>query len=87
MALAAWAVLDGALVGVGGAGVGPASLLVGIVALLLVGRRLRIEGRELLLAGVIGLGLLVALTGGLGVAGRAGSWAFPAQVCGVLPRP
>jgi hypothetical protein len=87
LALAAWAVLDGALVGVGGAGVGPASLLVGIVALLLVCRRLRIEGRELLLAGVIGLGLLVALTGWLGVAGRAGSWAFPAQVCGVLPRP
>jgi hypothetical protein len=79
LALAAWAVLDGALVGVVGAGVGPALLLIGIAAALLVCRRLRIEDRELLLAGVIGIGLLVALTGWLGVATRAGSWAFQAQ--------
>jgi hypothetical protein len=79
LALAAWAVLDGALVGVAGAGVGPALLLVGLVAVLLVCRRLRQEDREVLLAGVVGVGLLVALTGWLGVAGRAGSWAFQAQ--------
>jgi O-Antigen ligase len=79
LALAAWAVLDGALVGGAGAGVGPALLLVGIVAVLLVCRRLRTDDRELLVAGVIGLGLLVALAGWLGVAGRAGSWAFLAQ--------
>jgi hypothetical protein len=79
LALAAWAVLDGALVGVAGAGVGPALLLVGLIAVLLVCRRLRIEDRELLLAGVVGLGLLVAVTGWLGVAGRVGSWAFQAQ--------
>jgi O-Antigen ligase len=78
LALAAWAVLDGALLGVGG-GVGPALLLVGLVAVLLVCRRLRQEDREILLAGVIGIGLLVALTGWLGVAFRAGSWAFQAQ--------
>jgi hypothetical protein len=78
LALASWAVLDGALVGVRGAGVGPALLLVGAVAVLLVCRRLRQEDREILLAGVIGIGLLVALTGWLGVAGRAGSWAFQA---------
>jgi hypothetical protein len=78
LALAAWAVLDGALVGTG-AGVGPALLLVGVVAVLLVCRRLRQEGREMLLAGVIGVGLLVALTGWLGVAARTGSWAFQAQ--------
>jgi O-antigen ligase len=77
LALAAWAVLDGALVG--GAGVRPAALLVGVIAVLMVCRRLRSEDRELLLAGVIGLGLLVALTGWLGVAGRADSWAFQAQ--------
>jgi O-antigen ligase/polysaccharide polymerase Wzy-like membrane protein len=77
LALAAWAVLDGALVG--GAGVGPALLLVGLVAVLLVCRRLRREDRELLLAGVIGIGLLVALIGWLGVAFQAGSWAFQAQ--------
>jgi O-Antigen ligase len=79
LALAAWAVLDGALLGVAGAGVGPALLLVGMVAVLLVCRRLRQEDRELLLAGMIGVGLLVALTGWLGVASRAGSWAFQAQ--------
>jgi len=77
LALAAWAILDGALVG--GAGAGPALLLVGMVAVLLVCRRLRHEDREILLAGIIGIGLLVALTGWLGVAGRAGSWAFQAQ--------
>jgi hypothetical protein len=77
LALAAWAVLDGALVG--GAGAGPALLLVGMVAVLVACRRLHGEDRELLLAGVIGIGLLVALTGWLGVAGRVGSWAFQAQ--------
>ena len=77
LALAAWAILVGALAG--GVGAGPALLLVGMVAVLLVCRRLGGEDRELLLAGVIGLGLLVALTGWLGVAGRAGSWAFQAQ--------
>ncbi len=79
LALAAWAVLAGALVGVAGAGAGPALLLVGLVAVLLVCRRLRQEDREILLAGVIGIGLLVALAGWLGVADRAGSWAFQAQ--------
>jgi O-Antigen ligase len=79
LALAAWAVLDGALVAGAGAGVGPALLLVGVVAVLLVCRRLRTEDRELLLAGVIGIGLLVALTGWLGVAGRTGAWGFQAQ--------
>jgi hypothetical protein len=79
LALAAWAILDGALVGVVAAGVGPALLLVGVVAVLLVCRRLRQEDREILLAGVIGIGLLVALMGWLGVAGRVGSWAFQAQ--------
>ena len=79
LALAAWAVLDGLLLGAAGAGVGPALLLVGVVAVLLACRRLRKEDRELLLAGVVGIGLLVALTGWLGVAGRAGSWAFQAQ--------
>jgi hypothetical protein len=63
LALAAWAVLDGVLLGVAGAGVGPALLLVGVVALLLVCRRLRREDLEILLAGVTCIGLLVALTG------------------------
>jgi hypothetical protein len=79
LALAAWAILDGLLLGVAGAGVGPALLLVGVVAVLLVCRRLRQDDREVLLTGVTCIGLLVALTGWLGVAGRAGSWAVQAQ--------
>jgi hypothetical protein len=79
LALAAWAVLDGAIVGVADAGIGPALLLTGLVAVLLIGRRLQGEDREILLAGVIGIGLLVALTGWLGVAGRIAMWAFQAQ--------
>jgi hypothetical protein len=60
LALAAWAVLDGARVGVAGGSFGQALLLVGLVAVLVVCRRLGQEDRELLLAGVIGIGLLVA---------------------------
>jgi hypothetical protein len=54
LALAAWAILDGALVGAAAAGVGLAMLLVGLVAVLLVCHRLGQEDRELLLAGVSG---------------------------------
>ena len=39
-------------------------------------RRLGQEDREVLLLGVVGIGLLVALAGWLGVAGRVGSWAW-----------
>jgi O-antigen ligase len=79
LALAAWALLDAALLGVADAGVRPALQLVGVVAVLLVCRRLSRGDREVLLAGLIGVGMLVALAGWLGVAGRAGSWAFQAQ--------
>ena len=79
LALAAWAVVDGALLGMPGAGVRPALLLLGVVAVLLVCRRLGQEDREVLLIGVTGIGLAVALAGWLGVADRAGSWAFQAQ--------
>ncbi|HEX6674691.1 MAG TPA: O-antigen ligase family protein [Actinomycetes bacterium] len=79
LALAAWAVVDGALLGVAGAGVRPALLLLGVVAVLLVCRRLGQEDREVLLLGVTGIGLAVAVAGWLGVAGHSGSWAFQAQ--------
>jgi hypothetical protein len=79
LALAAWALVDGALLGVPGAGLRAALLLLGVVAVLLVCRRLGREDREVLLLGVAGTGLAVALAGWLGVAGHAGSWAFQAQ--------
>jgi hypothetical protein len=76
LALAAWALLDAALLGVPAAGAGPALLLLGMVAVLLVCRRLRQEDREVLLLGIVGIGLLVALAGWLGVAGRVEAWAW-----------
>jgi len=76
LVLAAWAVLDAVLLGVPAAGAGPALLLLGLVAVLLVCRRLGQEDREVLLLGVVGVGLLVALAGWVGVAGRVGSWAW-----------
>jgi hypothetical protein len=76
LALAAWAVADAALLGVPAAGAGPALLLLGLVAVLLVCRRLGSDDREVLLLGVVAVGLLVALAGWLGVAGRVGSWAW-----------
>ncbi len=79
VALAAWAGLDAALHGALAAGVGLALLLLGVVAVLLVCRRLGQEDREVLFLGVTGIGLVVALAGGLGVAGHVGSWAFQAQ--------
>src|SRR5919198_175226 len=79
LALAAWAVLDGALHGVAGLAVRPALLILGAVATLLVCRRLGEEDRQVLLLGVVGVGLVVAAAGWLGGAGRVGSWAFQAQ--------
>jgi O-Antigen ligase len=76
LALAAWAVVDAAALGVPAAAVGSALLPLGVVAVLLVCRRLGEEDREVLVIGVVGIGLLVALTGWLGVAGRVGSWAW-----------
>jgi O-antigen ligase len=76
LALAAWAVLDAALLGIPAGGAGPALLLLGLVAVLLVCRRLGPEDREVLLLGLVAVGLLVALSGWLGVAGRVGSWAW-----------
>jgi hypothetical protein len=79
LSLAAWTVLDGALLGVPTAGARPALLLLGVIAVLLVCRRLGQEDREALLVGITAIGVVVALAGWLGVGGRAGSWAFQAQ--------
>ena len=76
-ALAAWAVLDAVLLGQPAAGAaGVALLLAGVVAVLFVGRRLGPEDRDVLLLGLTGVGLVVALTGWLGVALRIGSLAW-----------
>ena len=69
-------VLDATLLGVSAAALGPVLLLVGVGAVLARCRRLGQEDREVLLLGLVGIGLLVALAGWLGVAGRVGSWAW-----------
>jgi hypothetical protein len=78
-ALAAWAVLDAAWHEVPAASLGVALLLLGAVAVLVVCGRLGQEDRELLLVGVIWIGLAVALVGWFGVAARVGSWALEGQ--------
>jgi hypothetical protein len=75
-ALAAWVAVDAARSGTPAAAARPALLLLGVVAVLLVCRRLAGEDREVLLVGVAGIGLLVALAGWLGVAGHVGSWVW-----------
>jgi O-Antigen ligase len=77
--LAAWAVLDGALHGVAAAGIRPALLVLGAGCVLLVCHRLDRDDRETLLLGVVGVGVVVALTGWLGVAGRVGAWGLEGQ--------
>ena len=76
-ALAAWALLDTVKLGhpAGGAG-GYVLSLLGLVAVLLTCRRLGQEDRDVLLIGVAGTGLVVALAGWLGVVGRLGSLAW-----------
>jgi O-Antigen ligase len=76
-ALAGWAVLDAGLLGQPVAGAaGPALLLAGLVAGLAVCRRLGREDRDVLLVGITGVSLVVALTGWAGVVWRAGSLAW-----------
>jgi hypothetical protein len=76
-ALAGWAVLDAVLLGQPVAGAaGLTLLLAGLVAVLVVCRRLGHEDRDVLLIGVTGTCLMVALTGWLGVALRVGYLAW-----------
>jgi O-antigen ligase len=79
-ALAGWAVLDTVLLGQPVAGAaGLTLLLAGLVAALAVCRRLGREDRDVLLVGVTGTCLVVALTGWLGVALRIGSLAWEGE--------
>jgi hypothetical protein len=78
-ALAAWAVLDAAWHGTPATSAGVALLLLGAVAVLVVCRRLGPADRELLLVGLVWIGLVVALAGWFGVAARVGSWAWEGQ--------
>jgi hypothetical protein len=78
-ALAGWAVLQGVVRGVPASAVQYVLLLAGVVAVLLVCRRLDVGERELLLGGLLAVGLLVAATGWVGVVWRLRPWALPDQ--------
>jgi hypothetical protein len=68
---------DAALLGVPVAGgIRLASLVLGVLAVLVICRRLCVEDRELLLTGVLVAGVLVAMAGWLGVAVRITAWAW-----------
>lgn len=78
-ALAGWALVDGALHGDVGGGVRPAGLVVGVVGVLVAARALTTAGRDLLVVGLLVVGLLVAATGWLGVALHRAPWGLPGQ--------
>lgn len=78
-ALAGWAVLDGVVRAAPMSAARYVLLLAGMVAVLLVCRRLDAVERELLLRGVLAVGLVVAATGWVGVAWRLPPWALPDQ--------
>jgi hypothetical protein len=78
-ALAGWAVIDGAVHTTPAGAAQYALLLAGLVAVLLVCRRLDAPGRELLLGGILAVGLMAAATGWVGVAWHLSPWARPDQ--------
>jgi hypothetical protein len=77
--LAGWAALQGVVRGVPVSAAQYVLLLAGIVAVLLVCRRLDASERTLLLGGLLAIGLVVALTGWVGVSWWLRPWALPDQ--------
>jgi hypothetical protein len=78
-ALAGWALVDGVLHGEPTAGVRPALLVAGLVAMLLAGRRLGPAGRAVLVAGTLAVGAALAATGWIGVLRHRRPWGWPGQ--------
>jgi hypothetical protein len=77
--LGGWAVVDGALHASVLAGVRQALLLAGFAAVLLTCRRLSSSGREVVLTGLLGAGVLLAAAGWLGVVWHYQPWGLVAQ--------
>jgi hypothetical protein len=80
LALAGWIVLDTAGRGAGAAGAGGAVLALGVIAVVVVVRRVPAEDRELLLAaGLPVIGTLLAMTAWLGLVLHVPRWSLLAQ--------
>jgi hypothetical protein len=77
--LASWALLVAVAFGSLTDGLGPALLVIGIVAVVIVCRRVVGANREILVIGIVTTALLVAVVGWLGVAFRISPWGWEAQ--------
>lgn len=77
--LAAWALVRAAAAGTPAGGLGWVLFGAGTAAVVSVSRRLGAASREMLLGGVLAVGVLVALTGWAGVALHMRPWGLPAQ--------
>ncbi|HEY7264273.1 MAG TPA: O-antigen ligase family protein [Trebonia sp.] len=79
LSLAVWALVRAAAAGTPAGGLGWVLFGAGTAAVVLVSRRLGAASRELLLGGMLAVGVLVALTGWAGVAVHLRPWGLPAQ--------
>lgn len=79
LGIGGWALLDGALHGAVRDGLPTAWLAVGVIAVLVVCRRLTGPHRRVLLGGVITAAVVVAAAGWVGVAFRSTPWGLDAQ--------
>ena len=77
--LAGWALVDGAVHGHVRAGAGAALLAVGVAVAFSTGRRIPAASRDMLVGGLVAVGLVIASAGWVGVALRVPAWAWQAQ--------
>lgn len=75
--LAGWALLRGLPTGEPGSGIGMATLLAAFAAVPMVVRRQARAGRDLLLTGLLGAGVVVATLGWVGVVWHRTPWSLP----------
>jgi hypothetical protein len=79
LSLAIWALVRAAAAGTPAAGLGWVLFGAGTAAVVLVSRRLDAASREMLLGGALAVGVVVAMTGWLGVALHMRPWGLPSQ--------
>ena len=78
-ALIAWDLARGLMSGRLGESAAQSSLVLGVVVVLMVGRRLDTASRETVLLGLVGIGVALAASGWVGVAFHHTPWALPGE--------